>query len=217
MKKTQTMVNDMYDLVNSSVSYVWRVLFSLAMAALITATLFLVMLKLVDGKFEAPIEDPTHPMIDIWMGDERDPVEPRREIVKPDPQQEPPEIELDAGPADLQVMTTVPPAKLTVNDFKPKFQVASHSVPVAHLLRQPKYPSRALNRGIEGWVDLKFDITSQGVTENIVILAAEPEGYFESAAMKAVRSWKYQPFIGDSGEPRGYPGLTKRLVFEIQK
>ena len=61
----------------------------------------------------------------------------------------------------------------------------------------PEYPARALHRGIEGRVLLEFTIGKSGAVQNVRVIAAEPSSIFNSAAIKAVRQWRYQPKIED--------------------
>jgi TonB family protein len=49
--------------------------------------------------------------------------------------------------------------------------------------------------GIEGWVHLRFTVTEQGATTDIQIVDADPKGYFEQSARKAVEKYKYKPRI----------------------
>lgn len=79
---------------------------------------------------------------------------------------------------------------------------------------QPEYPIRAITRGIEGYVDLLFDVTASGKTENIRVIAAEPEGYFERAAIRALKKWKYKP-PSDDGVPHGQENMMTRISFTL--
>ncbi|GAB5412572.1 MAG: energy transducer TonB [Congregibacter sp.] len=87
---------------------------------------------------------------------------------------------------------------------------------VPYLKLQPIYPGRALQRGIEGYVDLAFDITASGATGNIRVIDAAPRGVFERAAIKALERWKYKVPIVD-GIPRGQVEMMTRLTFEIEE
>lgn len=80
----------------------------------------------------------------------------------------------------------------------------------------PRYPSRALSRGIEGWVLLEFAIDELGLAVNPVVIDAEPPGIFDLAATSAVKRWKYRPMIED-GRPRMRPGVRQLISFEIAK
>jgi protein TonB len=57
----------------------------------------------------------------------------------------------------------------------------------------PEYPPRARDRSTEGWVDLEFTVTRDGVTRDAVVTGAEPEGVFDRAALDAVKRWRYEP------------------------
>ena len=59
----------------------------------------------------------------------------------------------------------------------------------------PSYPSRARERGTEGWVDLEFTVTKDGTTRDAVVRAAEPAETFDRAATDAVRRWRYEPRV----------------------
>jgi protein TonB len=73
---------------------------------------------------------------------------------------------------------------------------ASDPVPVSR--NAPSYPQMALRRGVEGWVEVEFAVTSAGTVENPVVVAAQPSGVFDSAAVRAVSSWRYEPGPGAS-------------------
>ena len=78
----------------------------------------------------------------------------------------------------------------------------------------PRYPSRALSRGIEGWVLMEFAIDELGLAVNPVVIESEPPGIFDRAALSAVKRWKYRPMIED-GRPRMRPGVRQLISFEI--
>ena len=80
----------------------------------------------------------------------------------------------------------------------------------------PLYPNRARQRGIEGYVDLMFDVSAAGKTENIRVIDANPKGYFERAAMKALAKWKYQPAMEDD-IAMATKNVTRRFTFELEQ
>lgn len=80
----------------------------------------------------------------------------------------------------------------------------------------PIYPTRASRRGIEGWVELMFTINTNGATEDVRVVAEEPPGVFNRAAMKAVRKWKYKPQVID-GKVQPRPNVRVMLKFELEK
>lgn len=65
----------------------------------------------------------------------------------------------------------------------------------------PQYPLWALQRGLEGWVDLTFIVTEQGTVTDPVVTDSYPKGAFDDAALAAVARWRFQPVM-DGGEPQ---------------
>ncbi len=57
----------------------------------------------------------------------------------------------------------------------------------------PRYPNRALNRSIQGWVDVEFIVRADGSTADITVIKGEPSEMFDSAATDAIERWRYQP------------------------
>lgn len=80
----------------------------------------------------------------------------------------------------------------------------------------PRYPSRALSRGVEGWVLLEFAINELGQAIEPIVVDADPKGTFDRAAISAVKRWKYRPMIED-GKPAVRPGVRQMISFQIAK
>ncbi len=57
----------------------------------------------------------------------------------------------------------------------------------------PVYPYRARQRGLEGWVRLKFLVRVDGTVGQVEVLDAQPAGLFEEAVLATVPRWKYEP------------------------
>ena len=67
----------------------------------------------------------------------------------------------------------------------------------AHSLRalkkvNPKYPRRAKIKRQDGFVQLAFDIDSQGVVSNVKVLNSKPKGVFEKSSIRAIQRWKFK-------------------------
>jgi len=78
----------------------------------------------------------------------------------------------------------------------------------------PVYPSRALSRGLEGFVDMSFTVTITGSVINPIVLQST-SSIFERAATRAVVKFKYKPRVVD-GIPVEVPGVKTRITFELQ-
>lgn len=87
-------------------------------------------------------------------------------------------------------------------------------VPLVRVL--PQYPLRAERRGIEGWVEVKFTISSAGTVKDPVVVAYQPSPIFNKAALRAIRRWKYNPRM-EGGKAVERPGVIVRLTFAKQQ
>jgi len=65
---------------------------------------------------------------------------------------------------------------------------------------EPEYPLTAREQGTSGWVDLGFDVQTDGSVSGIAVLASDPKNMFERAAITAVRKWRYRP-VQQDGHP----------------
>ncbi len=79
----------------------------------------------------------------------------------------------------------------------------------------PVYPARALSRGLEGYVDLSFTVTSAGTVRDPVVLFST-SSLFERAATRAVLKFKYKPRVVD-GVPVDVPNVKTRITFLIEE
>jgi TonB family protein len=59
----------------------------------------------------------------------------------------------------------------------------------------PSYPSDALKKGIEGWVELAFTVMPNGSVTDIEVRNASPAEIFDDAAVRAVRQWRFEPVV----------------------
>jgi protein TonB len=78
----------------------------------------------------------------------------------------------------------------------------------------PVYPSRALSRGLEGFVDMSFTVTATGTVKDPIVLQST-SSLFERAATRAVLKFKYKPRVVD-GVPVEVSGVKTRITFELE-
>jgi TonB family protein len=76
-----------------------------------------------------------------------------------------------------------------------------------------RYPGRAEERGISGWVEVIFTVNTAGETADIEVVEAEPESIFDDSAVTAVSRWTFQPleFRGRIINQRAVARLVYRL------
>lgn len=133
------------------------------------------------------------------------PEPPRQEEVR-DPEPPPPEAKPDfrpdlvqpalpgAGAADFAVKIDL--GELGRDQRQDDFifdSVDLDQPPQAMVRVPPDYPYGARERGVEGFVAVKFLVREDGSVGNVNVLKAKPEGLFEDAVRRALPRWTFQP------------------------
>jgi TonB family protein len=77
------------------------------------------------------------------------------------------------------------------------------------------YPSEALRRSIEGWVDLSYVVTAEGKITTVKVLNSNPKGTFDAAATRALTRVRYQPPM-QGGKPTAV-STKLRIAFRLSK
>ena len=78
----------------------------------------------------------------------------------------------------------------------------------------PVYPTRALTRELEGFVDMSFTVTTAGTVKDPIVLQST-SSLFERAATRAVLKFKYKPRVVD-GIPVEVVGVKTRITFVLE-
>ena len=78
----------------------------------------------------------------------------------------------------------------------------------------PVYPTRALTRELEGFVDMSFTVTTAGTVKDPIVLQSTSK-LFERAATRAVLKFKYKPCVVD-GVPVEVVGVKTRITFVLE-
>ena len=76
----------------------------------------------------------------------------------------------------------------------------------------PIYPPALKAEGIGGQVTVQYDVTAQGRVVNARVVAGEPFGLFDAAALQAVGSWRFKPQVR-GGDVEAVLGITSTLEF----
>lgn len=77
----------------------------------------------------------------------------------------------------------------------------------------PEYPRNRLNEGEESWVQVNFMVDPEGKPYEIVVTDSIGHSSFKSAAIRAVKRWKYQPAIYNGEKIDA--GAHSKIVFQI--
>ena len=137
----------------------------------------------------------------------------------PKPPETPPETppqDMDNVDPDAPTVNVAPPEVATNTDIGGPggMNIAEGDyLPIVRVA--PVYPARALSRGLEGYVDMQFTVTTTGTVKDPVVLFST-SSLFERAATRAVLKFKYKPRVVD-GMPVEVPGVKTRITFQIEE
>ncbi|MGA0840591.1 MAG: energy transducer TonB, partial [Pseudomonadales bacterium] len=73
----------------------------------------------------------------------------------------------------------------------------------------PAYPPAARAAGQEGWVQVRYNIDDAGRVQSPIVIAAQPAGVFEEAALATVSAWRFRP-AAPGAEPRVIQNVESR-------
>lgn len=198
-----------------------RVITAAVLASVVTLGLLFLMHSLIEADKKEPKEEETRKIADITMPETK--IETRYDTEKPEKPEDPEEPPPDMPEPEFEAPDVNPDA---LNMAAPKAQIAAkvggiggfssdgEYLPIVKV--QPVYPRRALSRGIEGYVIVEFTVTKNGSVRDPVVVEADPENVFDSAAVKAALKFKYKPRVID-GEPVEVPGVRNKITFAIAK
>ena len=195
-----------------------RVMGVLLLAAGVTIALFLVMKVLVTGqeyKIEEELASIGIDFVRVERDEEsqtKDRALKRPSKVEPEEPPPPPKLQQPDRPNVDKASMSADMGAFDLAGLNLNAPVDGDTLAIVRVL--PRYPSRALSRGIEGWVLLEFAVDELGLAVNPVVIESEPPGIFDRAATSAVQRWKYRPMIED-GRPRMRPGVRQLISFEI--
>jgi|TARA_B110000483_G_scaffold241879_1_gene326038 protein TonB len=195
----------------------------MVLAALITLALFYFMQYLIDtgDQFDERITvikivDATMPEIINEVIEEIDKPEMIEEVQEDIPDTPDKQISLDAGPAlnidragaNLDTGLDLGSASIsaTDGDFLPLVAIA------------PQYPTRAAQRGIQGWCLVSFTVNGLGNVDedSIEVVDAEPANIFDRSSMRAATRFKFQPRVVD-GAGVAVPGVQYLFRYQLEE
>ncbi len=145
------------------------------------------------------------------------------EDITPDKPPKPPEVPPEVPPQDMDSIdpnaptVNVPPPTIStdVNVGGPGGMNIAEGDYLPIVRVAPVYPARALSRGVEGYVDMSFTVTTTGTVKDPIVLFST-SSLFERAATRAVLKFKYKPRVVD-GQPVEVAGVKTRITFKIEE
>ena len=200
-----------------------RWVISMGMAGGITLGLFYFMQFLIatgeafDERISVvKIVDATMPEIELEVIEEIDKPEPIEELVQDQPEVQERQTNLDAGPAlnierqSIEIDTGLELSNASISatdgDYLPLVAIA------------PQYPTRAAQRGIQGWCLVSFTVDGLGtvVEETIAVVDAEPPNIFDRSSIRAATRFKFQPRVVD-GQGVEVSGVQYLFRYQLEE
>lgn len=112
----------------------------------------------------------------------------------------------------LLLITTIMSASLFLKQAAHASSVnAQPEQPIAEVKVQPRYPVQAAYEGVQGFVELQFNVERDGSTSNIKVINAQPKRVFEEEAIRALSQWKYSP----AGRAEANKDIVVKLEFSL--
>jgi protein TonB len=198
-----------------------RYAFAIVTGTIVTLSLLFLMQLLIAYGEEALTKPRTRHQLEFVRVKRNENV--RTEDIKPEKPPPPPEVPPDVPP---QEQDNLDPNAATVNIPPPSVSsdvqiggpggmniAEGDYLPIVRVA--PVYPARALSRGIEGYVDMGFTVTTTGTVKDPVVLFST-SSLFDRAASQAVLKFKYKPRVVD-GQPVDVPNVKTRITFKIEE
>ncbi|GFZ82384.1 protein TonB [Pseudohongiella nitratireducens] len=110
----------------------------------------------------------------------------------------------DGASADIEI--NIDSAGLGISD--------GEMLPLVNI--QPQYPTRAAQRGIEGWCQVSFTVTAEGGVRDVVVVDAEPQGMFDRSSIRAAERFRFQPRVVN-GEAVEVPNVQYVFRYQLEE
>lgn len=193
---------------------------ALVLSAVVTFGLFFLMNFLISMDTMEPERGNTIKIADITMPDIE--IEVQRVQPKPDVPDEPEELpdlpEPDFNVNAPAVAGGIQVARIAVETGGLGGDATLSTADAEFLpivVIQPQYPNRALQRGIEGWCQVMFTVDENGGVLDPVVVDADPPEIFDSASLRAVSRFKFNPRTKD-GQAVKTPGVQYVFRFNLE-
>lgn len=197
----------------------WAV--SIGLAAFVTIVLFYFMQALIatGGELDQRVNvvrivDATMPEIEMEVIREVERPEEIQELDQPPPEVPDRNIDMDGG-ADLNISREVVNVDIGLDIGAAGLGVSDgEMLPLVNI--QPTYPTRAAQRGIEGWAQVSFTVTETGGVRDVSVVDAEPPGMFDQASIRAAERFRFQPRVVN-GQPVEVPNVQYVFRFQLEE
>ena len=185
--------------------------------AAMTFIAFAFMQYLISGEQRAPIKLGDDITVEIFQAPEDKQTTHIKRIPPPPTPKIPPKAPPRVAPSNesITAISTAPPIVIDGfgDDMKQTLtRPTGDASPIVRI--NPKYPTSAARDGIEGWVQLSFNISPTGEVIDATVVNSEPKRIFDREALRAIKRWKYRPKVIE-GVAQLQTGQTVQLDFKL--
>lgn len=82
---------------------------------------------------------------------------------------------------------------------------------------QTNYPPEQYQRGVEGDVEIAYDLDATGAVASARVNKSTPPIVFDQAALESFRKWRFTPMLDKAGQPIQGRGFKFTLAFRLRK
>jgi protein TonB len=198
-----------------------RWLISLCLALVVTLGLFYFMQALISSGSELQtqnnvvrIVDATMPEIVMEVIREVERPEQLEQLDQPPPETPDRQVDMD-GAANLNISRDAGNVDIDINIDSAGLGISDgEMLPLVNI--QPQYPTRAAQRGIEGWCQVAFTVTAEGGVRDVVVVDAEPPGMFDRSSIRAAERFRFQPRVVN-GEAVDVPNVQYVFRYQLEE
>jgi protein TonB len=198
-----------------------RYVLSIVVGSVITLSLIFVMHLLIEHAEDAISKEGTKHQLDFVRVKRNETL--NTEDYTPEKPDKPPEVPPEVPPQDTDVVDpNAPTIRIPAPEVSTNMDIGGPGgmniaegdyLPIVRVA--PVYPARALSRGVQGYVDMMFTVTTTGTVADPVVTFST-SSLFDRAATRAVLKFKYKPRVVD-GVPVDVPGVTTRIRFQLEE
>jgi protein TonB len=198
-----------------------RYAFSIVVGTAITLSLLFVMHLLIEHAEDAISKEKVRHQLDFVRVKRNETL--NTEDFTPEKPEKPPELPPEVPPQDMDsvdpnaptINIPAPPVSTNIDIGGPGGMNIAEGDYLPIVRVAPVYPARALSRGIEGYVDMSFTVTTTGTVKDPIV-EFSTSSLFDRSATRAVLKFKYKPRVVD-GVPVDVPGVKTRISFQIEE
>jgi len=195
-----------------------RLIIGGVLALPVAGGLFFIMQYLIASADPKIDDEKQTKLADIYMPDREIETQIEQKVEKvDDPEEPPPDLDMpdvDMDMDNMDVVNIAPQAKVDISISGSGMATGDGEyLPIVKVA--PMYPRRAQSRGITGYCNVEYTVTTSGAIRDPRAVDCQPSGVFEKESVKAAAKFKYKPRVVD-GEAIEVGGVQNKFTYELE-